>query len=187
MKKLLLILTIVFILSGCMSMMGYTSVTVNGIPAYYSDHESIEYGKIVTIGYAIATDEFSLALGHDIFSIVLNKTLSNSTNFYQLVLRVSRTTGWLFLEEFKLKVDDQLFTLKDSEPSRDVSSGGGITEILNPIIDEDIVKLIANTKSPIYLQYKSSDPIVIEGEQLQKVKQYAEGLLSINSLSDLGM
>ncbi len=186
MKKLLLILTIVFILSGCMSMMGYTPVTVNGIPAHYSDYESIEFGKIVTIGYAIANDEFSLSLTHDVFSVVLEKTLSNTSNFYQLELKVYRN-DWLFLKEFKIKVDGQLITLKDSEPSRDVFSGGKIVETLNPIIEENLVKLIANTKSPIYLQYKSSDPIVIEGEQLQKVKQYAEGLLTINSLNDLGI
>ena len=183
MKKLLLILAIVFILSGCMSMMGMKSVKVNSIPAIYSDHESIEYGKVATIQYRIAEQSNMFA---DTYDIWLKKTLTNNTTYYSLNLDVYRV-GWLFLEEFKMRVDDELFTFKDPDPNRDVFSGSTISEKLSTIIDEDIIKRIANTKSPILFQYKTSDPIVIEGGQLEKVKQYAEGLLTINSISDLGM
>ncbi len=189
MKKSLFILGVIVVLfSSCMSV---KDITVNGIPGLYREDENKEGKMTAYIRYEIVDIDHFFA---DSFTIWLEKTITNDTFVYSITLYIFRTgTHLTILEEFIMEIDGTFYTLRDPDPYRYLypRPSGVITDSLEEgiqsTIDEDIVKRIANAKSPIIFKYGTSDPIVIEGEQLQKVKQFADGLLTVQSAADLGM
>ena len=81
--------------------------------------------------------------------------------------------GWRFTDTVKLKTDDNIYTLKDDNPSRRVWGYGNVEEIVRVSLSEDIVEDIKKT-SVLRFQYYAK-PYTLPEEGLAILKGFLSG------------
>ena len=81
-------------------------------------------------------------------------------------------TNWLFMDTLMLRIDGQLFTLKDDSPSRETFIKGQamVRELPKYFIDENILELLLNCSS-LVIQYHQ-DPITIPPEGIEALRNF---------------
>ncbi|GBR76091.1 hypothetical protein NO2_0699 [Candidatus Termititenax persephonae] len=78
--------------------------------------------------------------------------------------------AWKFIESIRLKIDDKVYTLTDNNPARTVWSSTYVIErLVFPITDEMYNNII---KSKSITAELLTRVIVVEGEQLNKIKEF---------------
>jgi hypothetical protein len=88
--------------------------------------------------------------------------------FYAIVVNYDGS-GWRFMEAIHLKTDSKLYSLQDRSPSRNVRSGGEVTERVSAQLTEEILADLRTTQA-LRVQYYL-EPVDIQPAALAAVKQ----------------
>ncbi|NCB03476.1 MAG: hypothetical protein EOM67_15185 [Spirochaetia bacterium] len=163
-KRLLVILSIVLILliSSCT-----TSDKLYFTPLY-----EVKTRVIPNIAGDIKVDEMiihkDVGIGKGNNFITLSSLERSDTKTF--LFYVDYTGGyWKFIEKLQLKIDGELFTLTDDDPSRLVLNGG-VEERAGFILSKGIIEKLKNSSS-LVLQYYV-DPFTMDAEAISEIKKF---------------
>lgn len=157
-----------FVFFGCASMnpsMGLVSFGKTNI----STQDTID-GKTITETMVIVPLGSSFSKEDDMALLIGRHTKENDQSSYYYFRTEIHSTDWLFAEGINIKIDDNVYRLKDNNPNRQVRSGNYIIEIMSFGISDEMLKELKSCnvfKAELYKRV-----VTIEGENLQKFKNF---------------
>ena len=164
-KRLLVIISIVLILliSSCT-----TSDKLYFTPLY-----EVKTRVVPNIAGDIKVDEMiihkDVGIGKGNNFVTLSSLEQSDTKTF--LFYVDYTGGyWKFIEKLQLKIDDELFTLIDDNPSRLVLNGGYVEERAGFILSKGIIEKLKNCSS-LVLQYHV-DPLTMNADTISNIKSF---------------
>ncbi len=175
MKKLIFLITLIIsVFIGCATGQLYKLPTSDGSGTYEVGKEFYEdidnsYYMIGTMFYSGDAPLFSSTWGE---TVLINKyCFENHTSAYTIKL-IYGGTEWRFMNEFRIKIDDELFTLLPALEYRDVVNYGmvGVMEIYDFELSSEIINKMINANI-IKMQYYDS-PITLDESQIQIIKSF---------------
>ena len=103
--------------------------------------------------------------------LTLNKFEQNNQTLFVMTVEYSanHSAGWAFIDEFLIRIDGQLFTLKDNNPNRTVVSGG-VSETVHFSLNDTIIDAL-KTSSSIVIQFYGG-PNTIPEEGIISIKNF---------------
>jgi len=167
MKKMITVLLICLFAVSC----GTTGTGFNNMSSLYSTRtgnvDDIR-GQSTLTSMLIAKDG---SMAGWAWLLTLNKFEQNNQTLFIAIVEynANNSTGWAFIDEFLIRVDDQLFTVRDNNPNRRVVSGG-VSEVAHFSLDETILGRI-KTASSIVIQFYGK-PVNISEEGINAIGNF---------------
>ena len=172
MKKAIIVFLVCFMFINC----GTTSGGFNNMSSLYS----IKTNNVDDIrGQSILTSMLIAKNGSMAgwaWLVSLNKFEQNNQTSFVITVEynANHSAGWAFIDEFLIRIDEQLFTLKDNNPTRTVISGG-VSEIAHFSLNDTITNALESSSS-ITIQFHGG-PNVIPVEGVNSIKNFVSGTL----------
>lgn len=79
-------------------------------------------------------------------------------------------SGWVFIDEITLKINETIITVKDDNPVRNIRTGNRVNETLSCILDQSTIAQLKNCKE-LSLQYYDK-PLTIPQEGIDAIKAF---------------
>ncbi len=173
-KIIVLIMICIFVFIGCATGQLYKLPTSDGAGSYevYKEfHDDIE-NSFYMIGALFYEGDAPLFGSTWVEVVTINKwVFENNANTYTFKLSYMGTS-WRFMDEFRIKIDGELFIFTPALKYRDVVNFGkvGVMEIYDFEISNEIVNKLLNANA-IKMQYYNS-PITLDESQIQIIKSF---------------
>ena len=184
MKKLIILLLIILGFIGCMSTNEslYKLPTNDGSGSY--DIGTTHYEDIEGNFYFISSPVYdSYPLFGDMEYVMINKSVSENRDSYYFISIYYTGEDWRFMEDFKFKIDGDLFTITDKDPSRNVGVGLGVSERLMFLLSTEIINRLLNAET-IVMQYYAT-PITLDESQITIIQSFLTDTKNYTYLNNL--
>ncbi len=171
MKKKLTIFLLTAVLMACVTYPENMSAIKSSTGKVISDQyvEDLQGNYHIYEALLSYSSKYRNTYTYSIAKFVFDDT--NKVPFYTINLEY-RGNDWQFINEYKIMIDDKLYTVKDNKPNRNVI-GYGVTEHISGIYHEndDIIKALKASTS-VKVQGGLSEISIVEPEDLSTIKEF---------------
>jgi len=169
MKKVIIVILVCFVFIGCYS----TGGGFNNMSSLYSiNTKNVDdiRGQTTLTSMLIAKNG---SMAGWAWLLTFNKFEQNNQTLFVMTVEynANHTAGWAFIDEFLIRIDDKLFTIKDNNPNRTVVNGG-VSETAHFSLNDTIIDTLKNSSS-IVIQFHGG-PNVIPEEGIIAIKNFVK-------------